>query len=168
MPYYAQLNVDGLCTSVTETHSELPAAPNIIAIDGLRDEYLGKRYDAGASAAAGKPVFVEAPAQPQPAPAWEWLIDHGPFTDRLGAAATFAIDTSSDPAFVAIRSDFARRKWIDLKDARVVATVNYLAGESMPVFGILTEPLLTREQADAVLNTPVADFDNLATRKLYF
>lgn len=64
MPYYAQINADGICTAVTETHSELPAASNIIAIDGLRDEYRGKLYDAHASAAAGVPVFVDAPAQP--------------------------------------------------------------------------------------------------------
>ena len=64
MPYYAQINEAGICTAVTETHSELPAASNTINIDGLRNEYLGKLYDAEASAAAGAPGFVAAPAQP--------------------------------------------------------------------------------------------------------
>ena len=64
MPYYAQINADGICTAVTETHSELPTASNIIVIDGLRTEYIGKLYDADASAAATTPVFVDAPAQP--------------------------------------------------------------------------------------------------------
>ena len=64
MPYYAQINEGGICIAVTETHSELPPALNIIAIDGLRNEYSGKLYDAEASAAAGVPVFVDAPAQP--------------------------------------------------------------------------------------------------------
>ena len=64
MPYYAQINEAGICTAVTETHSELPAAANFIAIDGLHSEHLGKLYDVAASAAAGAPVFVDAPAQP--------------------------------------------------------------------------------------------------------
>ena len=64
MPYYAQINGDSVCTAVTETHGELSAASNIIAIEGLNSELLGKLYDAEASAAAGAPVFVDAPAQP--------------------------------------------------------------------------------------------------------
>ena len=64
MPYYAQINEAGICTAVTETHGELSAASNIIAIEGLNSELLGKLYDAEASAAAGIPVFVDAPAQP--------------------------------------------------------------------------------------------------------
>lgn len=64
MPYYAKINEAGICTAVTETHSELSAASNIIAIEGLNSELLGKLYDAEASAAAGAPVFVDAPTQP--------------------------------------------------------------------------------------------------------
>ena len=52
MPYYAQINEAGICTVVTETHSELPAAANLIPIDGLRSDCIGKLYDAEASAAA--------------------------------------------------------------------------------------------------------------------
>ena len=52
MPYYAQINEAGICTAVTETHSELSAASNIIAIEGRNSELLGKLYDAEASAAA--------------------------------------------------------------------------------------------------------------------
>lgn len=114
----------------------------------------------------------QGPIAPQPpveeVKPWEWLIDHGPFTDRLGAAATFAIDTSADPAFVAIRADFARRKWIDLKDPRVAAMVGYLAGQPLPSLGTLATPLLTAAQAAEVLTTPVALSENLALRKLYF
>lgn len=98
----------------------------------------------------------------------EWLLDHGPFTDRLGPLATFTIDTSADPAFVAIRSDFARRKWIDLKDPQVIATVNYLAGHPLPPFAVLTTALIIQAQADKILSTPVADKENRALRKLYF
>ena len=117
----------------------------------------------------GRWRVVETPEPPAPtAPEWGWYIDHGPFTDRLGAAATFAIDTSPDSAFAAIRADFSRRKWIDLKDPRVIAIAGYLAGQPMPGIGVLAAPLLTPEQATAVLDTPVAEYENLALRKLYF
>ncbi len=105
--------------------------------------------------------------QPQQ-PVWAWYIDQGPFTDRLGAAATRLIDTSTAPGFVAIRADFARRRWIDLKDQRVIATVNYLAGQPMPGLGTLAQPLLTTQQANEVLTKPVTAEENLALRRLYF
>lgn len=113
--------------------------------------------------------LVVTPAEPPapPAPEWAWYIDIGPFTDRLGAAAT-AIDVSTAAPMVAIRSDFARRKWIDLKDPRVIAAVNYLAGQPHPVLGTLDPALLTATQADMVLNAPVLPAENLALRKVYF
>jgi len=119
----------------------------------------------------GRWRLAELQSQPEPTPPepeWAWYIDHGPFTDRLGGAATVTIDTSTAAGFVAIRADFARRKWIDLKDPRVAATVGYLAGQPLPGLGTLATPLLTAEQADAVLNTPVTLAENLALRKLYF
>ena len=158
MPYYAQINESGVCTSVTETHSELPAAANLIAIDGLRSECIGKLYDAEASAAAGGPVFVDAPAQPQPAPAWEWLIDIGPFFDRFGAAK-MAVLTSPDHGVQAILKDTQIRKWLDLKLPGVAQSVAYVGTKV---------PTVTAELQDAILNTPVAPDENLALRKLYF
>ena len=107
------------------------------------------------------------PPPPPPTPAWEWLMDIGPFTDRLGAASV-AIDVSTNPKLVAIRSDFGRRKWIDLKDPRVIAAVQYLAGQPHAVLGTMALPPLTAEQAAAVLTTPVAPAENMALRKLYF
>ena len=111
--------------------------------------------------------LVQDTSAPMPVQPWEWLMDIGPFTDRLGAASV-AIDVSTDPKLVAIRSDFGRRKWIDLKDPRVIASVQYLAGQPHAVLGTMTQPLLTAEQAAAVLNTPVEPAENLALRKLYF
>jgi hypothetical protein len=64
--------------------------------------------------------------------------------------------------------DFARRKWIDMKDPRVAATVRFLAGQPLPGFPTLTTPLLTAAKADEVLNTPIPLSANLALRKLYF
>ena len=158
MPYYAQINADGICTAVTETHGEIPTASNIIVIDGLRTEYTGKLYDAGASAAAGLPTFVDAPALPQPAPAWEWLIDTGSFFDRFGAAK-MAVLTSSDAGVQAIIKDTQIRKWLDLKLPEVAQSVAYVGTKV---------PAVTTELQDAILNTPVAPAENLSLRKLYF
>lgn len=114
--------------------------------------------------------YVEPTPSPEPEimeTEWAWLIDLGPFSDRLGPAAV-AIDLSTAPGLVAIRSDFARRKWIDLKDPRVIAAVHYLAGQPHPALGTLAQALITDEVASAVLNTLPAPAENLALRKLYF
>lgn len=102
-----------------------------------------------------------------PPPVWEWFIDLGPFSDRLGAAAP-AIDISTDPGVIAIRSDFARRKWIDLKDLRVAGALSYLAGQAHPVLGTLATPLISVQDVTTILSTPVTDVESLALRKLYF
>lgn len=48
--YYAQLKIINHCAvvvAVTETHSELPPAPNLIPIDSLDGSLLGKTYQDG-------------------------------------------------------------------------------------------------------------------------
>lgn len=104
---------------------------------------------------------------PSPEPEWSWYMDLGPFADRLGAASV-AIDLSVEPGVVVIRNDFSRRKWIDLKDQRVIAALWYLAGQPHPVLGTLAAPLLTSAAVTTILSTPVPLKDNLALRKLYF
>lgn len=112
-----------------------------------------------------EPAPLDAPEAPEPE--WAWYLDLGPFSDRLGPAAS-AIDLSTAPGLVAIRSDFARRKWIDLKDPRVIAAVMYLAGQPHPVLGTLAEPLISGATAAAAVTTRPAPGENLALRKLYF
>lgn len=158
MPYYAQIDADRRCTSVTETAGPI-SGDNLIELDSYDTSLLGRPHDAATGEWGALP--------PAPAPEWEWFIDVGPFTDRLGAASA-AIDVSTLPGLVAIRSDFSRRKWIDLKDPRVIAAVHYLAGQLHPVLGTLDPALLTATQADMVLNTTVQPADNLALRKVYF
>lgn len=63
MPFYIQLNEDGLAISVTETSADLEPSPQRVNVDGLRSDLLGQVYDPQASAAAGQPVFVAPPAQ---------------------------------------------------------------------------------------------------------
>lgn len=129
----------------------------------LADEaFMASNYPAGTYRAE-----VEPPTPEPPAPVWQWYIDIGPFTDRLGMASA-AIDLSVVPGVMVIRNDLARRKWIDLKDPRVIAALWYLAGQAHPVLGTLSTPLLTAEVVASTLNTPVADAENLALRKLYF
>ena len=95
----------------------------------------------------------QVPAQP-----WEWLIDIGPFFDRFGAAK-MAVLTSSDVGVQAILKDTQVRKWLDLKLPEIASAVAYIGTKV---------PALTAKLQSAILNTPVAETENLALRKLYF
>ena len=96
--------------------------------------------------------------EPQPVPVWEWLIDIGPFFDRFGSVKMQVL-TSSDPGVQAILKDIQVRKWIDLKIPEVSQSLVYVASKI---------PSVTQELLESILNTPVADGENLALRKLYF
>lgn len=93
-----------------------------------------------------------------PVPMYEWYIDIGPFFDRFGAAK-MAVLTSSDAGVQAILKDTQVRKWIDLKHPDVAASIAYIGTKV---------PALTAELQSTILNTPVAETENLALRKLYF
>ena len=92
------------------------------------------------------------------APAWEWLIDIGPFFDRFGAAK-MAVLTSSDAGVQAILKDTQVRKWLDLKLPEIASAVAYIGTKV---------PALTANLQQSILNTPVEEKENLALRKLYF
>ena len=96
---------------------------------------------------------VQVPAQP-----WEWLIDIGSFFDRFGTAK-MAVLTSSDAGVQAILKDTQVRKWIDLKHPDVASSIAYIGTKV---------PALTAKLQSAIFNTPVAEIENLALRKLYF
>ena len=93
-----------------------------------------------------------------PTPAWEWLIDIGPFFDRFGAAK-MAVLISSDVGVQAIIKDTQVRKWLDLKLPEIASAVAYIGTKV---------PALTAELQQSILNTPVEEKENLALRKLYF
>ena len=114
---------------------------------------IGWGWD-GSSFVAPSPPTPE----PQPAPAWEWYIDIGPFFDRFGSAK-MAVLTSSDVGVQAILKDTQVRKWLDLKLPEIASAVAYIGTKV---------PALTAELQSAILNTPVAETENLALRKLYF
>lgn len=89
---------------------------------------------------------------------WEWLIDIGSFFDRFGATK-MAVLTSSDLGVQAILKDTQVRKWLDLKLPEIASAVAYVGTKV---------PSVTQELQESILNTPVAETENLALRKLYF
>lgn len=149
MPYYAQIDQNQIVTSVTESAQELPASPVLIEVDGLRAELLGMMYEGGQF----KPVVA-----PPITPEWSWYIDIGPFFDRFGAAK-MAVLTSTDPGVQAIIKDVQIRKWLDLKLPEVAQSLAYVGSRV---------PEVDAAMQASILQTPVADAENLALRKLYF
>ena len=93
-----------------------------------------------------------------PVPIYEWYIDIGPFFDRFGTAK-MAVLTSSDVGVQAILKDTQVRKWLDLKLPEIASAVAYIGTKV---------PSVTQELQQSILNTPVAETENLALRKLYF
>ena len=114
---------------------------------------IGWGWD-GSSFVAPMPTTPE----PQTAPVWEWLIDIGPFFYRFGTAK-MAVLTSSDVGVQAIIKDTQVRKWLDLKLPEIASAVAYVGTKV---------PSVTQELQQNILNTPVAETENLALRKLYF
>ena len=118
---------------------------------GIGWEYDGKDFVAPAT----------PPTEPEPeelTKPWEWLIDIGPFFDRFGAAK-MAVLTSSDIGVQAIIKDTQARKWLDLKLPEIASSVAYIGTKV---------PAVTQGLQQSILNTPVAETENLALRKLYF
>lgn len=157
MPYYAQINAEGICTAVTETHSEIPTASNIIVIDGLRTEYIGKLYDAEASK-AGAPVFADAPAQPlgdSPRRITK-LAFRNRFTKAEKAGIEFA--ALDDPTAPIAQRQQAAALRADLKDQEQATFID-LDDEDTRT-GVLTLEavgLIAAGRAVEILDTPVQD-----------
>lgn len=131
------------------------------------EEFMAQNYEPSSYRLVVETEVPAPPPPPAPEPEWAWLIDHGSFADRLGHASA-AIDLSTNPGVIVIRTDFSRRKWIDLKDPRVLAALMYLAGQPHPVLGTLATPLITVDIANAAVNTKPLPSENLALRKAYF
>lgn len=135
------------------------------------ERVLGEPYPNWTGGAWTLLTYVEpAPIEqtPEPEPEWAWLLDIAPFADRFGIKR-YAVEQSTDPFVVSFQRDVdMRRKWIDLKDPRVAAALYYLAGQPVPGIGTIAAPILTVEEVQAILATPVEPLENLALRKLYF
>ena len=107
---------------------------------------------------AGNYRLVEEPPEPEVVPDWLWFIDIGPFYDRFGSAK-MAVLTSTDAGLKAIFADLNIRKWVDLKRPDVAQALAYVGS---------VVPAVDAAMQLTILNTPVADIENLALRKVYF
>ena len=158
MPYYAQISADNTVTAVTQTSGYLQAADNLIEIDGLRDDLLGKLYDAEASAAAGSPVFVDAPTQPlgESPRRISKLAFRNRFTKAEKAGIEFA--ALDDPTAPIAQRQQAAALRADLKDQEQATFIN-LDDEDTRT-GVLTleaAGLIAAGRAVEILDAPVQD-----------
>lgn len=144
-----------------------------VVVDVIRsDEDPGGDWVACGDAAPGWIYDAESnefsPITNSPPPVYEWHIDVGPFLDRFGFKS-FAVDASTDPFVRSFSIDVnSRRKWINLREPRVMSALAYLAGQTIPMIGTIAAPILTLAEVDSILNTPVREDENLALRKMYF
>lgn len=97
----------------------------------------------------------------------EFLIDKGPFADRL-YPYTLSVDMSTDPRVIAINKDLSRREYINLKDPRVATTLGFLAGDVTPGLGTLEPALITQEVKTFALTNPVSIEENRSLRVKLF
>ena len=168
MPFYIQLNEDGLAISVTETSADLEPSPQRVNVDGLRSDLLGQIYDPQASAAAGQPVFVApAPAAPDPAPVFTKLTKLG-FRGRFTQAEKTAIELASldDPAAPMAQraqaadirvylADLAAATYIDPQDVDTRSGVQDLEAAGLIGAGRALQILDAPIQADKAYLGPV-------------
>ena len=148
--HYAQINQDRIAYAVTEAAGQIDA-PDMIALASFDTSVIGKRYTEQGD-------WEDVPAPPAPAPEWTWYIDLGPFYDRFGTTK-MAVLTSTDAGVKAILADLNIRKWVDLKRADVAQALAYVGS---------VVPSVDAALQAGILNTPVADLENRALRKLYF
>ena len=87
-----------------------------------------------------------------------WLIDLGPFFDRFGPNVSMEVELSTNATVQAVLRNFNRRKWIDLKDSRVSASIDLIGS-------IVTNVVPLKA---TILTTPVSYSDNIALRRAYF
>lgn len=100
-----------------------------------------------------------APVVPDPAEDPRlWWIDVGPFKDRLGMDAP-AIGASSHSACKGVVEMLNGRKYVNLKDPRVLAMLNALIATNQPA----ADPVwpgsgpMTASKRDAILETPTTE-----------
>ncbi len=135
--YYAQ-TTNNVVTSVTEVHSPLPPADNLIEISAFDAALIGHTYDPATGVfSPPEPVYDER----------VWWIDIGPFFDRFGQHK-YAILADTSPVVQALIKDSSVRKYIDLKRVDLPAGLAMLvnAGHAIDVQAILTTPTAEAER----------------------
>lgn len=151
MPYYAQINENGLCTAITQTSGVIEDS-GVIEIPDYALSYIGKTYADGVWIATEPPTYVEDPRV--------WWIDVGPFYDRFGMDAV-AISASDNGACKAVQTLTSVRKYVNLKDPKVAAMIDMLIATSQPA-AVAYAPgsgPMTLAKKNAILNTPTTEYE---------
>jgi hypothetical protein len=161
MPNYFVI-VDGKVDNVAVADAPLDAS--WVLSDGIHG--VGCLYNNGVLSRPPEPEAL--PEVPKP---YLHFIDLGPFNDRFGAKK-LAVLMSSDAIVKAFNSDKSDRRWIDLERLDVRAAVFYMAGVPLTVAPgqtvTMASPILTVEEATAIMDTPVSSAEQLGLVKAYF
>ena len=160
MPYYAQLTQDRIAVAVTQTSAPLPPDPLLVEIDGLHNGLLGKLYDAEASAAAGRPTFVDAPLPGEAPRRISKLAFRNRFTRAEKAGIEFA--ALDDPTAPIAQRQQAAALRANLKDQEQATFID-LDDEDTRT-GVLTleaAGLIAAGRAVEILDAPVQDKERL-------
>lgn len=146
MPYYAQLN-NGAVVAVTETHTPLGLSDDLVEIDGLHADLLGKTYDRAAR-------FFVAPA-PQPE---QRQITKLAFRNRFTRAekATLEIAALDDPAAPMAQRQQSAALRADLKDQESATFIDLDRADTRAgVQALEAAGLLAAGRALEILDAPV-------------
>lgn len=113
-----------------------------------------------------EPVVVPPTVPEDPC---KWLLDVGPFFDRMGLAY-YAASNSSDDFVRGFVPNLLSRHWVDLKRSDVIDGLLYMRGVTVPGLGTIAVPVpgVTQELTDWILGTPAQGDENLVLRKLFF
>lgn len=152
MPYYIETNEVGIVTAHTETSGAIEG-PGIVEVPDFDHSRLGRLYDPQASEEAGTPQFVDMPPPPE-----SRRITLGALQKRIGPMRVFAIDTSTHPVCVALRSYLSRLTFIDLDDPDLPPMLGMLVAAEQPAANPVfpgSGPV-TEADVDQIIGAPVA------------
>lgn len=132
MPYYAQINSEGVVCAVSELSGE-ETSPNLIPIDGLIAPLLGCKYENG--------QFLPPPPPPRIVSKVDMLTKRFTMVEFTGIVTA----SKTDPAVEAWKIIFESAVTIDLDSQ------NTKDGMAL----LVSKNLLTQARANEILNGPV-------------
>ena len=135
MPYYAQIN-NGAVVAVTETSSQLEKLSDLVEIDSLNNELLGKTYDRASG------LFVATEPAPEPR-----HITVGALYDRFGSAK-WGILADQSSMVQAVIKNASVRKYIDLDNPDLPQGLAIVqgAGHQIDPASIISAPVQANEK----------------------
>lgn len=154
---------NGIVENVIECDAAFAAhiAPEWDAVVPSQGSAIGWAYSDG--------VFTAPLTPPPPADPCEWLVDVGPFKNRLGIDAP-AIGASDHSACKGVVAMLAGRLYVDLQDPLLASMLDALIATAQPAADPVwpgSGPMTPAKKA-AVLGVPAAPHENFGLRKTYF